>query len=194
MKYIGLLLIFIFFHSCIAQNKNNKSVMEKFNIAEFDKNKIGGEYVRTLSDGTVITQFGDSTGYFEKTIPPQGWFYSYKEFYGNGSLKLSGTAFIKGDYQEGTWIKYDNAGNKTGETNYNSNYHLTHDDIFKILDERHIPYSLKDPFFSIKRGVVNSKGIWVVAWKVKENRVEQLTIDDSSRAAKQDFYLFQGDH
>jgi hypothetical protein len=168
--------------------------MEKFNITEFEKNKIGGEYVRQLNDGTIITQFGDSTGYFEKTVPPLGWFYMYKEFYGNGSLKLSGSAFKKGDYQEGTWTEYDNTGKKIGETNYYSNYQLTHEDIFKILDERHIIYSLKDPFFSIKRGVVKSKGIWIVEWKVKENRIEQLTIDDSSRSVKQDFYLFQGDH
>ncbi len=168
--------------------------MEKFNISEFESHKVGGEYVQTLSDGTVITQFGDSTGYFEKSVPPQGWFYQYKEFYGNGFLKLSGLAFIRGDYQEGTWIEYDEAGNKTTETNYNNSYHLTLDDVLKILDERKIPYSTKDPFFKITRGLVNAKGIWIVEWKIMDNRVERLTIEDPTKSVTQDYYLFQGDH
>ena len=194
MKFFGTILVIFFLNSCAAQVNNNKSNMETFNISEFESHKIGGEYLQVLDDGTIITQFGNTSGYYEKVVPPGGLFYTYKEFYGNGCLKLSGLAFKHGDYQEGTWIKYDQAGNKTNETNYNNNYRLTYEDIFKILDDRRISYSLKDKYFSITRGIVNSKGIWIVEWKVMETRIERLTIDDSTKAVTQDYSLFKGDN
>ena len=96
--------------------------MEKFNISEFEPHQSGGEYNKTMEDGTIINQFGDSMGYFEKTIPLKGWFYVYKEFYGNGNIKLKGQAFKKGDFPSGIWIEYDINGNKLKEiNNFNDN-------------------------------------------------------------------------
>ena len=189
--FIPILIFFI--HSCAAQVINNKSDMEQFDISEFESHKTGGDYTRTLKDGTIIIQFGDSNGYYEKVFPPQGYFYSYKEFYGNGNRKLTGLAFKKGDFQEGTWLSYSLDGRKTGETNYNSLYHLTLDDIFKILEEKRITWSIKDKFFSITRGIVENKGLWIVEWKVLETKIELLKINDSTRDIMQDYLLMEGD-
>src|ERR1700743_1333780 len=98
MKGTWLIAICICFYSCQGQVKT-KSKMERFDIKEFSQRAIGGEYEQTLDDGTRISQYSDDEEYFEKTFPPTGWYYEYKEFYKDGALKLQGKLFKKGDYR-----------------------------------------------------------------------------------------------
>ncbi|MEP7279637.1 MAG: hypothetical protein ABI813_13390 [Bacteroidota bacterium] len=169
--------------------------MENFNTVEFERNKIAGEVTKKLDDGTVVTQFGGPTGYYQKEIPPKGWFYVYKEFYGNGLLKTSGSLFKKGDYKTGSWQEFDSSGNKTRETNYDAGYTLQLEDILKILHDRGIKFSLEDRYNSIRRTVVNARPEWFVKWKEQEKRMERMEIDDAGgRIIKQDFYAVEEDH
>ena len=195
MRSVCVVIICFYFYSCRGQIKPNTAQMERFDITEFNAHKIAGEFNTTLSDGTWISRFGDKSGYFEKIVPPKTWFYTYKEFYGNGSLKLEGTLFKKGDFQAGIWTEFDDRGNKMKEINYDQQYKLNVDSIFKILREKGIAFSMDDVFNSIKRGMINSKGIWQVEWKIKTDRVERMQIEDSTgKIVKQDFYLFQADN
>jgi hypothetical protein len=192
MKWMYFLLCSIFFYSCEAQKNQNKAKMEKFNIQEFNTKKSGGEYTRTSDDGTVITSFGNESGYYEKSYPREGWFYTYKEFYSNGNLKQGGTLFRKGDYQAGVWTEYDMAGNKTKETDFDKPYHLNIESVFKIMKDKKIKFLLTDPFNTVTRAVVNARPTWFIKWKEKQDRVERLEIDDASgKIIKQDFYIHQ---
>ena len=195
IKSISYLLVFIFFQTCSAQKKQSTVTMEKFNISEFETHKKAGEYIRVLDDGTVINEFGDAQGYFEKVIPAKGWFYLYKEFYGNGNLKQKGDVFKKGDFQSGIWIKADSNGNKVDEIDYDKPYRLKVESIFEILKQHKIPFTMEDKFNSIRRAVVASHPIWIVEWKVVEGRIERVEIDDATgKITKQDYYELTEDH
>lgn len=197
MKCIYLVISIIFFYSCEAQKPKSKSnsKMEKFNIQEFNTKKNADEYTRILDDKTVITQFGNESGYTEKTVPATGWFYTYKSFYGNGNLKIKGTAFKKGDYKEGLWVECDTDGNVTKETNYSNSYKLSLDAVFDILAKKKIKFSLADPINEIRRDVVEGKSTWFIEWKEKPGRIEQMQIDDASgKITSQNFYKHQEDH
>src|SRR5579859_5259401 len=184
-------LITVLFYSCHGQGKN-KTTMEKFDITAFNTHQSGGEYLRTLDDGTVISQFGDSAGYFEKSFPSKGWFYGYKEFYGDGELKLEGELFKKGEFQAGTWKEFDERGRQQKETNYDAQYKMDIDAIFKILRQKNIPFLMTDSFNTVRRGVVDGKGLWIVEWKTLPDRIERMQIDDSTgKIIKQDFYTHQ---
>lgn len=197
MKCIYLLVGCIFFYSCEAQKPKPKSnsKMEKFNIQEFNAKKQADEYTRVLEDKTVITQFGNESGYTEKTVPAKGWFYTYKSFYGNGNLKIKGTAFKKGDYKDGVWVECDTAGNIVNETNYNDTYKLSIDTVFDILKKRGILFTLEDPINEIRRQVVDGRPAWFIEWKEKEGRIEQMQVDDvTGKIVNQSYYKHQADH
>ena len=195
MHYVHSLFILLAFQSCFSQQKNNTSAMEKFNIELFETSKIGAEFNRTLSNGTQIKQFESTSGYYEKIIPANGWFYEYKEFYRNGNLKIKGEAFSKGDFQSGLWVECDSNGIKTKEVNYDSFYSLTLDSVLNLLSINKIPFSKKNQFNTITRKITDSKGVWYVEWKVSLNRVETIEIDDlTGKIKNRDYYELQEDN
>lgn len=193
-KYLIYLAVFSFLQTCSAQQKQSTSHMEKFNIQEFDANKKGGEYTKLAEDGTIITRFGDSTGYFEKIIPPEGWFYTYREYYGNGNLKTAGEVFKRGDFQAGVWPEYSSDGRKLRETNHDEPYKMTLEEILALLEKEKIPFARENKFNSIRRTVTESGALWIVEWKMTEGRKERVFIDDATGViTKKDFYGVQED-
>lgn len=195
MKKTYTIVILFVFYSCVSQSKHNTGNMEKFNIEEFEAHKVAGEYNRIMEDGSQLNQFGNSAGYFEKMIPVKGWFYSYKEFYGNGNLSTKGTLFKKGDYKTGHWIECDSNGVKTNETNFDAPYQLTLNSIFEILSKEGIKFSITDTFNTITRHTINSKSTWFVEWKETQNRIETLEIDDKEgKVIHKSFYKLEEDH
>ena len=192
------LLYFLLIQSCTACSMQNKKIMETFKIAEFNKNALGGVYHKTLDDGTEIKQFGDSSmGYVENAFPPKGWFYLQKEFYPSGILKAKGERFKKGDYQAGIWLSYDSAGYQTGEINYDAPFKQTLQSVFKILDQKKIPFSASDIYNSITRGQRDTSApyIWIVQWKALPDRLERIEIDDASgKITNTDFTPFNENH
>ena len=183
MKQLHLFsLLFIFFQSCEAQNKNKSfNKMEKIDIAQFDANKTGHEYIRKNNEGVLIIQSGDSVnGYVQKSIPPAGWFYEYKEYYESGILKTVGNLFKKGEFPAGVWIEYKENGEIEHKINYDEPFRMTIDSVFALLKNEKIPFSIDDKYNEITREVENSKPKWYVNWRVIPNKVETIEIDDQS--------------
>lgn len=194
-KIFLLISVFIYLQSCNAQINQNNLIMEKFNINEFNLNQSDDEYYRVLKDGTTIDQLHFSQGYSEKIVPPKGWFYGYKEFYQNGQLRISGKYFIAGNFKSGIWNEFDEHGKTISNINYDEQYRLDLDSIFKILEDKKIPFSRENKYNKILRSKDNSQATWFVEWQIVYNRIEQLYIDDATgKVIKQDFYNFKSDH
>jgi hypothetical protein len=162
--------------------------METFNISEFETNQVNGTYEQVLRDGTKIIRYGDSLEYVELLIPSQGWFYSFKGFYGNGSIKITGERFKKGDYPSGIWRNFDKKGTLESELNYDLNYNLTIDSVLTILKNNKIPFSLEDHYNKITRGLSGNKYTWFVCWKTLPGRIEIIDIDDVSGKILKQYY------
>ena len=192
MRLISIVAIF-FFHCCTAQtNDKKKETMEKFNVVEFNANQVDGSYTKVLEDGTEVIQSGDASGYIEKIMPIKGWFYIYKEYYGNGQLNTKGNAFKKGDFQAGVWFEYDESGKLISETNYDEPYRLTIDSVFEIIRAHEIPFSMENKYNEITREVIDSVAIWYVNWRLQHNRVETIEIVDASgKTRNRNFYLMK---
>ena len=164
--------------------------METLNIDEFEAHAVAGEYRRVLDDGTEIIQDGDSTGYTEKVVPKEGWFYTYKEFYGNGNLKSKWESFKKGSFQAGIGLEFDDTGAKTSEIDYDQPYSMSIDEVLDVIKEYGVQFSLEDKFNRINRAVVDSNPTWFVQWRVEEDRVETLRINDATKKVfDRNFYV-----
>lgn len=177
------LLIFIFiltFYSCTSQPQTSKIYMEKFNITLFRSQAVDDEYVRVLSDSTIVDQMEISSGFIEKTTPPKGWFYEYKEYYSSGQLKSKGKYFLRGDYQAGLWITCDEKGNITSQIDYDKLYKLTLDSIFEILEKNEIPFERASSTNQITRNIVDKKATWFIQYRVLVDRTEVIQIDDAN--------------
>lgn len=189
---IAIITIGLCFQSCKAQVNPNNDNMETFNIAEFESRNISGQYKQVLSDGTQIIQFGNSAEYVENTIPPNGWFYTHKEFYGNGRLKSKGLLFKKGDFKSGVWTTYDMQGVLLTQSDYDEPYNLTIDSVFLILKNEEIPFSIEDIYNTIGRGYKENRYAWIVTWKQLTGRLETVEIDDvSGKIMERNFIEFE---
>ena len=189
MRNIIVISLILIFHSSFGQI-NDKKKMEKFNISEFNKNQVAGEYNRIIEDRTEIIQFGDASGYVEKVKPLKGWFYTYKEFYGNGNLKVKGDSFKKGGFRSGIWVEFDDSARMIKQINYDEPFIINLDSLLKILKREKIPFSIEDKYNEITREVIDGKAVWYVDWRIIPNRIETVTIEDQRGIIiNRDFYL-----
>jgi hypothetical protein len=192
IRNIQIFCMCIIFNPCLAQKYQ---IMEKFNIINFNTNKILNQYNRVLSDGTIINQFQYSGGYVEKTFPQKGWYYTLKEFYLSGQLKTKGELFKKGDFKSGLWYEYDTLGKIIDEIDYDNPYKRKVDEIFKILKAHEINFTLDNLYNQITRNVIDSQATWIVEWKAFDNRREILYINDhTGEVTKRDYYFFKDDN
>ncbi len=135
-----------------------------------------------LDDGTQVSDYGDPSEYYENIIPPAGWFYTYKEFYGNGNIKQSGKLFRKGEFKSGVWSEYDSAGNVVKTIDYDAPYKMKVEAVIDILHKNGVVFALANKFDAIDREIQESRPVWVAEWKsrTKENWVDRVVIDDAS--------------
>jgi hypothetical protein len=189
-RWLYIMLVFFYLPTLYAQEKNHR--MERFDIAEFNAHQANGRYDRVLKDGTRVDQFSVASGYVENQTPSKGWFYTHREFYVDGQLKLQGDLFKKGGYKAGVWTEYDSTGRDVKATDYDTTYTLSLDTVFKIIERRGIHFSMEHKFDAIRRNVVDGKPVWLVEWQEKSGRVEVAYIDDASgKIIRNDFYLFK---
>lgn len=166
--------------------------MERFNIDYFERHAVDDELTDTAEDGTVTTRMKYVYGYTERVVPPKGYFNTYKEFWPNGNLRTKGLVFKKGDFKAGKWPEYAENGSLTKETNHDAPYKLDVAQVMDIIRQRKIPFNMADNYSTITRNVLKGVATWVVEWKEKPDRMEQLFIEDATaRIIKQDFYQFQ---
>ncbi len=195
MRLIILLYLASLFVRCNAQEQNKQIQMENFNIQEFESMQSGGEYRKNLDDGTLIIQFGDKSGYFEKKFPKNSWYYNYNEYFGNGKLKLKGTCFKNGDMPTGIWIEYDIDGRKINETNHDSGYKMAVNDVLELLEQMKIPFVKENIFNKLKRFNSGAGAQWIAEWKIMEGRIERVYIDDATgKELKRDSYKLVEDN
>jgi hypothetical protein len=130
-------LLLILTTACNAQrtkdpSKTNKPHMEKFNKAKFDSNKVNGEYSFVLDDGTRVKQMENISGneYVEEMTDPKKPFSKVRVYFmDSANIKVKGERFYL--IPIGEWQYYNNNGSLIKETNWDSAYKFTINDLAK---------------------------------------------------------------
>ncbi len=110
--------------------------METFDIAEFNKNSINGEYTYTLKDGSQVRQIENSSSQdytVEIKNPPNPHSVLKLFFMKSGKLKATGEKFYS--FPIGVWRYYDESGTLTKETNWETNYKFTIEELDKKMQD-----------------------------------------------------------
>jgi hypothetical protein len=183
----------------VFEIKNKKSTrkgaeksMEKFDIQKFKSFAKNDEYNHILKDGSEVNQYQSTDGFTEKITPAKGWFYQYKDFYLNGSLKEKGSYFLHGNFKSGTWLEYDQQGNLLNQINHDTKFKLGIDEVFDLIKDKKIFFSKDNYINKITRTINDEKPYWFVEWKENPGRIEVLKIDDSSgKIVSQGSYDFE---
>ena len=112
--------------------------IEKFNIKQFEENKIDKQYSFNLPDGSQVKQSENSKEYYVERIKKGNTpFESYKEFYfDSGILMTKGELFY--NFPIGIWYKYDKNGKILEKVNHDTSYKFTIYDLDKKLKEMEI--------------------------------------------------------
>ncbi len=149
------------------------------------------DYSTTVPSGARQEFSGnDTTGYVIKERQPDSFLVIYKEFYRTGVLKRKGELFSR--FQKGIWRNYDEAGNLTKETNYETGYAFTLDDLLKLAETKQI--KLDDKRNSIRRADTttdeNKSPVWRLEWAEPNlPQTNVLEIDGTDgKIIKQSFY------
>ena len=132
MKIKLLLYTLIIMIGCKAQNNNKR--METFDKIQFDKNKVNGEYNFVLNDGKLVRQMENpKRGEYTEVISDPAKPYSTVNvfFMASGRLKIKGFKFY--DMPIHTWKYYDENGGQVKETNWDTPFKLSIDEVARIM-------------------------------------------------------------
>jgi hypothetical protein len=183
LKYILLLMIC---NGCKAQNNiKNTTKMKTFDIATFEKNKIGNEYFFITKDSTVVKQSDDDYEYYETVKSKESFFQIINRYYKSGKIKLEGQIF-QNFFQKGVWKEYDEEGKLLKETDYDKPYKFTWEDILKYIKKRKLDMNAYG--FEVTRsfgfdteniGKETEKPFWAITYnKSEENMLLGVVIMD----------------
>jgi len=144
MKILIISSLIIFTYGCNAQLTNDtdikkKNKMEKFDKLTFEKNKVNGEYIYTLEDGSEVRQMENlkSLEYTEEIREPGTPFSRVKVFFmENGQLKVVGDRFYL--IPIGKWQYYDKFNNLEKETDWDVEYKFTIYDLANMMLEKDV--------------------------------------------------------
>ena len=163
--------------SCSGQEttKNNQqqitqkdTIMETFNIEEFNKHQWGGQWQFTDKDGNTIRQIkGSNGGYIVETVSSdKDIFVPYKAFYPTCELKQKGLEFHGGGFNKGIWREYDEKGNIVKQTDYDEPYkNFPWEKIKAYMESKDI--DLMDRFTRVYRNNKNNHPTWSIRWDTK---------------------------
>lgn len=180
MKYLVLLSLIFYSQLSYAQQKPGNKNMERFNIPQFKSMEKDDEYVRKMSDGTVVDQMQTNEGFVETTVTPNSMFYGYKEYYPDGQLRLKGQLYRHGDFRSGLWIECEEDGTISRQIDYDKQFRLTVTDVLHILQENKIPIDLKKSSSQINRDAEEGKATWYVQYVEDPRLVNTLKVDDAT--------------
>jgi len=178
MKQLLLITLTIVFTSCNAQKT---TIMKKFDIEKFNKNKNSlNRHIDTLDNGTIIEQTEYVDEYTE-TIKIKGdYIEKYRRYYKSGVISLEGEYF-ENDFQKGIWKEYNKKGNLIKETNYDKGYNYTWEDLLKLLKEREV--NVKDTNNTTIRKddgewwIYYVKGLYIYNIRIN-GKTGKITLDD----------------
>ena len=115
--------------------------------------------------------------YVEYEIPPEPeYFLTYREYFYSGVLKTKGLKFKGGNFQKGTWRKYNIEGELVEEINYDLPYKFTFEDLSKLIKEKGT-IDLYEKNTKISRGMLNGRLLWQIKYKKVPMRRETIQID-----------------
>jgi hypothetical protein len=113
----------------------NNNIGKHFNIAEFNKNKVGNKYDFTLPDGMLVKQVEYSDCYQEELKHPNNpnsFVYSFDK---NGFLTIEGFNFF--DNPVGTWKYYNKSGIIEKEVNWDKPYLFSIIDLAELMKQKY---------------------------------------------------------
>ncbi len=159
--------LLMFVTGCIAQNPAQKTTKVKtFDIETFEKNKNHlNEYIFIDNDSTVTIQSDDDYEYYETIKPKESFFQSINRYYKNGNIKLEGKIFRR-FFQKGIWKEYDEQGHLIKETDYDTPYTFTWEDILKLIKDRKLDMNAYG--FEIFRGSSEKGTTWSITYNKSE--------------------------
>jgi hypothetical protein len=144
------------------------TVMEKFNIEEFNKHQENGEWNFTDNEENHVRQIKDrEEGYSVEISNNKNIFDIKKYFYTNGvlaqkALQFHGNAFVKGIVTD-----YDKQGNIIKQTDYDAPFkNYPWEKIKAYMESKNI--DLLDPFTQVYRNNENNHPEWHLEWDTKE--------------------------
>jgi hypothetical protein len=172
---LKLFLVVSFFINCKVgavqqQHEGNKAgnkKIEKFDIKAFDKHQQDNSYEFDGKDDRVM-QFSYQDGYVEEITYPDKLFKLTKDFYKNGYIKQKGLEFIKGGFMKGTWQFYDASGNLTHETNYDSWYKFSWEDVQHFLQMNNA--TMPNVINITRTWKEGEKRVWVISYKATPDK------------------------
>lgn len=175
-------------HPTVKQKKEEGS--EKFDIETFRKHQQNGLYEVDMGD-TQVSEFSYADGYVEEITHTDQLLKLTKDFYKNGTIKQKGLTFIKGGFMMGVWQFFDSSGKLVHETNYDSWYKFTWDDLRSFLRENHV--DMQDINTNISRTwKEGEKRVWVITYKTTPNKngnyIRTVTLNgDSGKIEKEEW-------
>ena len=179
--YRLIILIFILIiTSCKAQIKKHTS-MDTFDIKTFDKHKDHlSRYNYIRKDSTVVEQRTWQFGYEEVIMPKNNLIHIFNKYNEDGKLMLTGD-FFPNDFEKGIWKEYDEQGNLIKETNYDTPYKFTWEEVLEWIKERNI--NMESDYFEIYRNAGEEEGekpIWAITWEKEDKSSLRVAILDGS--------------
>ena len=194
MKKIEVLSLFctmcflILITTCEGQTKtNNAKTGEKFDVETYNKHQQNGSYVFNIK-GAQVRQLSYATGYEEEITYPGKLFNRTKDFYKNGNIKQEGSAFIKGGFMKGVWKFFDSSGNLTHETNYDSWYKFSWENVRHFLRLNHV--YIKDVIAINRTWQKGDRKVWVISYQTtpdkKGNFIREVTLNGETGRIEKD--------
>lgn len=187
-RLISALLVICTF-ACRGQlNHNNvnnqkQTSMEKFDIAEFNKKSNNGEYQFTLKDGSQVRQIENAASQdytVEMKNPPDPHSVLKLFYFKSGNLKAQGEKFYS--FPIGKWMFYDESGLLIKETNWDSAYKFTIEDLDKKMRDMGINIMQMKPGVDVHRASVGNP-LYIVSYPIDPTNiydVYELKIDGIS--------------
>ncbi len=189
MKLIFIhLLAYLSFIICSAQNDSKKNKLmipkidkkiEKFDIKEFEINKVGKErFVK--KDNILVQEISFSFGYIQRNFFNNLHFKLNKKFGLNGVIIEKGILFNNGS-QYGIWYEFDEEGNLVKEINTDEGYDFGWQEVIAYCEKKEIEltkgYEKGGYQTEILKQEENDKKVWVISYLVSPVLICRETLD-----------------
>ncbi len=198
IRCLGLLLVFLGFIPCKAQNNNDMKVIyknlpvlsddfEKFDehlYQMMNKDELGN--VRQyLKDGTYIEIIKGETSFVYKYYPKDSYFYLYKGFYSsNGYIKEKGLLYVE-DFAKGVWYDYDEKGNLVKTTDYDAFFKFTFEDVLVYCKAHNIEVTKGYHQIGYHNRILRFNNeeygyYWIIEHLIASDKLENIYLDGAT--------------
>jgi len=133
MKRILVIILYFSLIAFISHAQIPNVLPPKFDIANFEKHQVSGDYVFTLDNGDRVRQYGDKSSGFVEEIEQKSTPYGYhKEFFPNGILKKAGPTFY--EFGIGIHRSYNEKGKLVDSINIEKHFSFSINQLIKEVD------------------------------------------------------------